>query len=36
MTQNLFWIQATAKGLRACFMPEDEKSTIYCHEADVE
>ena len=36
MTQNPFWIEPTAKGLRAYFMPEDEKSTIYIYEADVE
>ena len=36
MTQNPFWIETTARGLRAYFMPEDEKSTIYVYEADVE
>ena len=36
MTQNPFWIEPTVKGLRAYFMPEDEKSTIYVYEADVE
>jgi hypothetical protein len=35
MTQNPFWIEATASGLRAYFMPEDEKSTIYVYEVDV-
>jgi hypothetical protein len=35
MTQNPFWIEATATGLRAYFMPEDEKSTIYVYEVDV-
>ena len=35
MTQNPFWIEATATGLRAYFMPEDGKSTLYIYEADV-
>jgi hypothetical protein len=35
MTQNPFWIERTAPGLRAYFMPEDEKSTLYVYEADV-
>jgi hypothetical protein len=35
MTQNPFWIEPTATGLRAYFMPEDEKSTLYIYEADV-
>jgi Family of unknown function (DUF6454) len=35
MTQNPFWIEPTATGLRAYFMPEDEKSTLYVYEADV-
>jgi len=35
MTYNPFWIEPTATGLRAYFMPEDEKSTIYVYEADV-
>jgi len=35
MTYNPFWIEPTATGLRAYFMPEDEKSTIYIYEADV-
>jgi len=35
MTQNPFWIEPTAGGLRAYFMPEDEKSTLYVFEADV-
>jgi len=34
MTYNPFWIEPTATGLRAYFMPEDEKST-YVYEADV-
>ncbi|MEO8487747.1 MAG: DUF6454 family protein [Betaproteobacteria bacterium] len=35
MTQNPFWVEATASGLRAYFMPEDGKSTLYIYEADV-
>ena len=35
MTYNPFWIERTATGLRAYFMPEDEKSTLYIYEADV-
>ena len=35
MTQNPFWLEPTANGLRAYFMPEDEKSTIYVYEAEV-
>lgn len=33
MTQNPFWVEPTAQGLRAYFMPEDGKSTIYVYEA---
>jgi hypothetical protein len=35
MTYNPFWIEATATGLRAYFMPEDEKSTLYVFDAEV-
>ena len=35
MTQNPVWIEPTASGLRAYFMPEDGKSTLYVYEADV-
>ena len=35
MTQNPFWIEATASGLRAYFMPEDEKSKIYIYEIEA-
>jgi len=35
MTYNPFWIETTATGLRAYFMPEDNKSTLYVYEADV-
>ena len=36
MTQNPFWVDATATGLRAYFMPEDEKSTLYIYDVDVQ
>jgi uncharacterized protein DUF6454 len=35
MTQNPVWVETTANGLRAYFMPEDEKSTVYVYEADI-
>ncbi len=35
MTYNPFWIEPTTSGLRAYFMPEDEKSTLYIFEADI-
>jgi len=35
MTQNPFWVEPTAGGLRAYFMPEDEKSTLYIYEAEI-
>jgi len=35
MTYNPFWIEPTVNGLRAYFMPEDEKSTLYIYEAEV-
>jgi uncharacterized protein DUF6454 len=35
MTYNPFWIEPTSAGLRAYFMPEDEKSTLYIYEAEV-
>ncbi|MDJ1157241.1 DUF6454 family protein [Chelatococcus sp. SYSU_G07232] len=34
MTQNPFWVEPTASGLRAYFMPEDDKSTIYVYETE--
>lgn len=34
-TYNPFWIEPTAAGLRAYFMPEDEKSTLYVYEVDI-
>ena len=33
MTQNPSWFEATATGLRAYFMPEDNDSTVYVFEA---
>ena len=35
MTQNPFWVEPTSTGLRAYFMPEDEKSTLYIYEAEI-
>ncbi len=32
MTQNPFWIEATAIGLRVYFVPEDQQSTLYVYE----
>jgi hypothetical protein len=32
MTENPVWIDATASGLRAYFMPEDDRSTIYVYD----
>lgn len=35
MTQNPFWVEATESGLRAYFMPDDDKSTLFVFEAAV-
>ena len=35
MTQNPFWMEPTKGGLRAYFMPEDQKSTIYIFEVNT-
>jgi hypothetical protein len=35
MTQNPVWIEPTTSGLRAYFMPEDGKSTLYVYDAEV-
>jgi Family of unknown function (DUF6454) len=35
MTQNPFWVEATDNGLRAYFMPDDDKSTLFVFEAAV-
>ncbi len=32
MTQNPVWLEPSAEGLRAYFMPEDDRSTIYVYE----
>ena len=32
MTENPFWMETTAAGLRAYFMPEDDRSTIYVYD----
>ena len=36
MTQNPMWLEETTTGLRACFMPEDDASTIYIYEVETE
>jgi Family of unknown function (DUF6454) len=35
MTQNPAWFEPTSGGLRAYFMPEDDKSTVYIYEVDA-
>jgi hypothetical protein len=35
MTQNPVWIEPTSSGLRAYFIPEDEKSTMYVYDAEI-
>jgi hypothetical protein len=35
MTQNPFYAEATASGVRAWFMPDDNRSTIYVYDAAV-
>jgi hypothetical protein len=35
MTQNPFWVEASENGLRAYFMPDDDKSTLFVFEAAV-
>jgi uncharacterized protein DUF6454 len=35
MTHNPVWLDATTTGLRAYFMPEDDKSTLYVYEVEV-
>jgi hypothetical protein len=35
MTHNPVWIEATDRGLRGYFMPEDDTSTIYVYDVDV-
>ncbi len=33
MTQNPFWVEPAAEGVRAYFMPDDDKSTLFVYEA---
>jgi Family of unknown function (DUF6454) len=35
MTHNPVWIEPSATGLRAYFMPEDDRSTLYVYEVEV-
>jgi hypothetical protein len=35
MTHNPVWIDSTATGLRAYFMPEDDRSTLYIYEVEM-
>ena len=35
MTQNPFFVEPTAAGLRAYFMPDDDDSTLFVFEAAV-
>ncbi len=35
MTHNPVWLEPTAGGLRAYFMPEDDRSTLYIYEVDA-
>lgn len=35
MTHNPSWVEASATGLRAYFMPEDDKSTIYVYDVEA-
>ena len=35
MTHNPVWIEPSATGLRAYFMPEDDKSTLYVFDVDA-
>lgn len=34
MTQNPFWMEPTEHGLRAYFLPEDQRSTLYVYEVN--
>jgi len=35
MTHNPVWIEPSAIGLRAYFMPEDDRSTLYIYDVDA-
>jgi hypothetical protein len=36
MTHNPVWIEPTARGLRGYFMPEDDKSTLYVYDVELQ
>lgn len=36
MTQNPVWLETTASGVRGYFMPDDDKSTIYVYDVEVD
>ena len=36
MTQNPVWLETTPTGVRGYFMPEDDKSTIYVYDVEVD
>lgn len=36
MTQNPFWVEPTGNGVRAYFMPDDDKSTLFVYEAQTQ
>ena len=35
VTQNPVWVEARNSGLRAYFMPDDDKSTLFVYDADA-
>jgi hypothetical protein len=35
MTHNPVWVEPSAAGVRAYFMPEDDRSTVYVYDADT-
>jgi hypothetical protein len=35
MTQNPFWVEPAGQGVRAYFMPDDDKSTLFTYEAEA-
>lgn len=35
MTQNPFWVEPAGQGVRAYFMPDDDKSTLFVYEAEA-
>jgi hypothetical protein len=36
MTHNPAWIEASSGGLRAYFVPEDDRSTLYVYDVAVQ